>query len=95
VLVRYRPEGDLRTVLYVCLVGLVVHPLVTRGLGLGFQLPVDATRSAVLTAAMAPGINTYIFANMYGRARRVAASSVLVGTALSILTVWVWLGYLP
>ena len=95
VLVRYRPEGDLRVVLYVCLVALVVHPLITRGLGLAVSLPLDATRSAVLTAAMAPGINSYIFANMYGQARRVAASSVLIATALSIFTVWLWLGVLP
>ena len=95
VLVRYRPEGDLRVVFYVCAVGLVVHPLITRSLGLVLELPVDATRSAVLTAAMAPGVNSYIFANMYGQARRVAASSVLIATALSIGTVWVWLGLLP
>jgi len=48
----------------------------------------------VLTAAMAPGVNTYLFADMYGRARRVAASSVLFGTAGSILTIWVWLAVL-
>ena len=53
VLVSYRPEGDLRVVLYVCLVALVVHPLITRGLGLALSLPAEAKRSAVLTAAMA------------------------------------------
>lgn len=95
VLVRYRPEGDLRIVLYVCLVALLVHPLITRGLGAALSLPTDALRSATLTAAMAPGINTYIFANMYGCARRVAASAVLIATAVSILSVWMWLGSLP
>jgi len=95
VLVRYRPDGDLRIVLYVCFVALVAHPLITRGLGSAFSLPDPALRSAVLTAAMAPGVNAYIFANMYGRARRVAASSVLAATALSILSVWMWLGSLP
>jgi predicted permease len=44
---------------------------------------------------MAAGINAYIFANMYGRAKRVAASSVLVATALSVVTAWVWLSILP
>jgi malonate transporter len=44
---------------------------------------------------MAPGVNTYIFANLYGSARRVAAASVLVGTAASIVTVWLWLLLLP
>ncbi len=95
VLVRYRPEGDIRVILYVCVIALIVHPLITRGLMAGFGQPVEVLRPAVLTAAMAPGINTYIFANMYGAARRVAASSVLIGTALSILTVWVWLGVMP
>ncbi|MEO1138213.1 MAG: AEC family transporter [Pseudomonadota bacterium] len=95
VLVSYRPEGDLRLVMYICLVALVLHPVITRGLGLALSLPVEATRSAVLTAAMAPGINSYIFASMYGRAMRVAATAVLVATAVSILSVWIWLGQLP
>ena len=95
VLASYRPEGDMRLVIYICLVSLIVHPLITRGLGLMVSLPVDATRSAVLTAAMAPGVNAYIFASMYGRAMRVAATAVLVGTALTILTAWVWLGVMP
>ncbi|WP_338548668.1 AEC family transporter [Roseovarius phycicola] len=95
VLASYRPEGDMRLVIYICLVSLIVHPLITRGLGLMVSLPVEATRSAVLTAAMAPGVNAYIFASMYGRAMRVAATAVLVGTALTILTAWVWLGVLP
>ncbi|MFK7938753.1 MAG: AEC family transporter [Roseovarius sp.] len=95
VLAQYRPEGDLRVVLYICLLGLVVHPLITRTIGGGLDLSVEATRSAVLTAAMAPGINSYIFANMYGVARRVAATSILVSTTVSIGTVWVWLQLLP
>jgi len=95
VLASYRPEGDMRLVIYICLVSLIVHPLITRGLGLMVSLPVEATRSAVLTAAMAPGVNAYIFASMYGRAMRVAATAVLVGTGLTILTAWVWLGVLP
>jgi hypothetical protein len=32
---------------------------------------------------------------MYGVAKRVAASAVLVGTGLSILTTALWLGMLP
>ncbi len=95
VLVQYRPEGDLRVIAWVCAISLVAHPLITRGLGLALSLPDGATRSAVLTAAMAPGVNAYIFANMYGRARRVAASSVLIATGLSLVTVWLWLGQLP
>jgi hypothetical protein len=76
-------------------VSLLLHPLVTWGLGRALALPEAGLRSAVMTAAMAPGVNTYIFANLYGRARRVAASSVLIATALSVLTIWVWLNVLP
>ena len=95
VLASYKAEGDFRVVVYICLVSLIIHPLITRGLGLGFGLSDPATRSAVITAAMAPGVNSYIFASMYGRAQRVAATTVLAGTALTILTAWVWLSFLP
>jgi len=95
VLYRYRPEGDMRTILYVVAVSLVLHPAIVWVLGKSYGLSVEALRSAILTAAMAPGINSYVFANMYGRAKRVAASSVLLGTAFSIVTVWVWLTILP
>ncbi len=91
VLYRYRPEGDLRVIGFVCAVVLLLHPAITFTLGTLFELPQDGLRSAVLTAAMAPGINAYVFANMYGRAKRVAASSVLIATALSVVTVWGWL----
>ncbi|PRY94712.1 hypothetical protein BCF33_0307 [Hasllibacter halocynthiae] len=95
VLWRYRPEGSLPTVAFVCALSLVLHPAVTFGLGTSFGLSTDALRSAVVTAAMAPGINAYIFADLYGRARRVAATSVLVGTAASLLTALGWLAMLP
>ncbi|MEM0948096.1 MAG: AEC family transporter [Pseudomonadota bacterium] len=95
VLARYRPEGDLKTVFFVSAVSLILHPAITWTLGKATGLSDEAFRSAVLTAAMAPGVNTYIFANMYGVARRVAASAVLLATALSIGTAWVWLTLLP
>ncbi|NVO54688.1 AEC family transporter [Rhodobacteraceae bacterium B1Z28] len=91
VLVKYRPEGDLRAIAFVCGISLMVHPSLVWMFGKTTGLPQDLFRSGVLNAAMAPGFNAYIFANMYGRAKRVAASSVLIGTAASILTVWLWL----
>ena len=95
VLYRYRPEGDIRTILFVVAVSLILHPLIVMGLASANDLSDAALRSAIVTAAMAPGINSYVFANMYGKARRVAASSVLVGTGLSIFSVWIWLAVLP
>jgi len=96
VLLRYRPEGDMKAIVMVCTLGLVVHPAITYGLGrYGFGLDTAQMRSAVVTAAMAPGVNAYLFAHMYGAARRVAASAVLIGTTASIASVWLWLHVLP
>ncbi len=95
VLYRYRPEGDMRTIMFVVAVSLILQPLLVWGLAKANNLSDAALRSAILTAAMAPGINAYVFANIYGKARRVAASSVLMATGLSILTVWLWLAVLP
>lgn len=95
VLVRYRPEGDLKVITMVCAISLIVHPALAWTLGSLLGLDRDAFRSLILTSAMAPGINAYIFANIYGAAKRVAASAVLLSTALSVLTVWLWLLILP
>ncbi|MEM6323304.1 MAG: AEC family transporter [Pseudomonadota bacterium] len=95
VLYRYRPEGDAATIAMVCLCSLVVHPALVWAFGGLAGLSEAQFRSAVITAAMAPGVNTYIFANLYGVGRRVAASSVLVGTAASLITAWFWLTALP
>lgn len=96
VLVRYRPEGDSRAIGVLSAISLGLHPTLTWALGTWvFALDQDALRSAVLTAAMAPGVNAYVFANLYGVAKRVAASTVLAATGLSILTVWFWLQVLP
>ena len=94
VLYRYRPDGDLRLIAYAVAVSLVLHPSVTFGLGRAFGLEPGAFRSAVLTAGMAPGVNAYLFADLYGRARRIAASTVLIATGLCILTAWGWMSVL-
>lgn len=95
VLFRYRPEGDMKTIAMVCAISLILHPAITFGLALALDLTTAQLRSAVVTGAMAPGVNAYLFANMYGVAKRVAASSVLLATAGSIVTVWLWLAILP
>jgi predicted permease len=95
ILYRYRPEGDLRIIAYVCAISLLLHPAITYFLGRHTGLSIPEMRSAVLTASIAPGVNAYLFANMYGHAKRVAASSVLFSTALAVLTVWGWLYILP
>ncbi|MGR3320926.1 MAG: AEC family transporter [Pseudooceanicola sp.] len=95
VLTQYRLEGDGRLIAMVCGIALLVHPALMWGVGRLAELPPSTFRSAVITAAVAPGVNSYVFANIYGRAKRVAASSVLMTTAGCILTVWFWLSLLP
>ena len=95
VLYQYRPEGDFGAIAWVVGISLLVHPAIVWSLGQLWGLSVSELRSAVLTSAMAPGINCYIFASMYNRAKRVAASGVLIATALSVLTIWCWLQVLP
>ena len=96
VLLRYRPDGDFRIIAMLCACSLILHPGLAYLLGrfaLGLDTP--GLRSAVMTAAMAPGVNAFLFANLYGVAKRVAASTVLIATALSIGSIWVWLQLLP
>ena len=95
VLYQYRPEGDFGAIAWVVGISLLVHPAIVWSIGQLWGLSVSELRSAVLTSAMAPGINCYIFATMYNRAKRVAASGVLIATALSVLTIWCWLQILP
>ena len=95
ILYQYKPEGDIGPIIMICIVSLLIHPAIAWVSGLNLALSDMQLRSAVITAAMAPGINTYVFANMYGRAKRVASTGVLFSTALSIGTVWVWLNFLP
>jgi malonate transporter len=94
VIARYKLEGDGPTILFTVSLSLVLHPSIAWGLGTLAALPEDAFRSVVVTAAMAPGANAYLFASMYQRAMRVAASCVLLGTALSILSASAWLALL-
>ncbi|MEL7164971.1 MAG: AEC family transporter [Pseudomonadota bacterium] len=91
VLVSYRPEGDMRVIAMVCVIALLIHPAITFGLGNALGVTDPGLQIAVLTSAMAPGVNAYIFASMYGRAQRVAASSVLAATSISVITAWFWL----
>lgn len=95
ILFRYRPEGDMKAILMVCAIALVLHPVIVITSGHLMGLDRDALRSAVVTSAMAPGVNAYVFANMYGAARRVAASTVLVATGGSVVSTWIWLLILP
>jgi len=68
-----------------------LHPGICFVLCYLLNVPEMLSRSAVLMAAMAPGVNAYLISSMYRRGQGVAASTVLMGTALSVLSVSAWL----
>ncbi|CAN5795824.1 AEC family transporter [soil metagenome] len=95
ILTRYALRASLGEAGMVAVLSLVLHPAITYGLARGvFALPADLVRSAVITAAMAPGVNVYVFASLYSRGQAQAASVVLLATAASVLTVAGWLALL-
>lgn len=92
VLTRYKLSHRVQEPLMVVSLSLLVHPLITWLLCTQvFELSLALTRSAVVTAAMAPGINAYMFAHMYNRAEDVAANAILIGTVLTVFTASGWL----
>ena len=95
VLTRYSLRRSVGEAVMTSALSLVVHPTITFVLAYHvLDLPVIFVKGIVLTAAMAPGINTYIFATLYSRAEGAAASTVLLATAMSVISVSVWLAIL-
>ena len=91
ILTRYRLQHSVGEAFMVSGVSLLLQPALTMLLAVQLELGEQTLRSIVLMAAVAPGLNAYLFASMYGRALDVAASSVLLSTLLSVLSISVWL----
>ncbi len=93
VLARYSLGASLPQAGMVSMVSLLFHPFLVYLLATRvFALEPQVMRSAVLTAAMAPGANVFLFASMYNRGKGVAASAILLATSASIFTIagWIW-----
>ncbi len=91
-LTRYKLQAEISTALVVSALSLVVHPLLAYFASAHlFGLDPLFVRVATVTAAMPAGMNVYVFAAMYRRAEGVAASVVLLSTALGVLTIALWL----
>lgn len=95
VLTRYSLRAEASEALMVCTFSLLVHPaLAWLFAGPILGLETVFVQAAVILAAMPAGINGYIFASLYNRAVGTAASSALLATALSVLSVTGWLAFL-
>ena len=91
VLYQYRPEGDNLTIGFVIFVSIILHPALVYFASISLSLTLDQIRSAVITAAMAPGINAFLFASTYKKAQPVVASSILLGTIATVCSASIWI----
>ncbi len=92
ILAQYSLRASLAEASMIISLKLLLHPALAYIFCVHvFALPIEFTRSAVVMASMAPGVNAYVFANMYNRAKDAAASAVLLGTVASIFTASIWL----
>jgi malonate transporter len=86
-LAAFRIAGDLRDVTVIIVIKMIVHPLVMWLLATQvFALGPTETAVAVILAALPSGVNPFILAQRYDIYVQRAASSVLITTALSVLT---------
>ena len=90
VLTRYALSERIGETATVAAISLVVHPLLALALCTLLGVAAPDRNVIVLLAAMAPGVNAYLFANLYGRAEGTAAAAVLLATAVAPFSVSLW-----
>jgi hypothetical protein len=90
-LTRYSAKASVGEASTISAISLVLHPGISFAICHLLNVPDGPTGAVVLMAAMAPGVNAYLFASMYHRGQGTAASAVLLGTAMSIVSVSAWL----
>ena len=97
VLTQYKEKviNSLPYSIMIAVISLFIQPLLTIYFGRNiFIITEEELRSAIITAAMAPGVNAFIFSNMYQRSIEIAASSVILCTAISIFSCAAWINYI-
>ena len=86
-LAAFRVAGDMRDIAVIGALKLIVHPLIVWLLATQvFALGPTETAVAVIIAALPSGVNPFILAQRYETYVQRAASSVLITTALSVIT---------
>jgi len=91
-LTRYEVKADISETLTIALLSLVIHPMIALILAhFVFALPAHMVIGLVTVAAMPPGVNIYIFASLYDRAVPLAASALVISTAIGVISISAWL----
>lgn len=91
VLTRYSVTTSFREVSTLSFLSLIIHPLISFTLCRLLEVDEQTTRSVVLLASMAPGMNAFLFASIYQRGQAIAASTVLFATISSVFSISAWL----
>ena len=95
VLTRYKISAEFTETIMVSALSLGLHPLIAFVLSYYvFELDLVYVQVAVIIAAMPPGMNVYIFANLYQRALGLSASVLVIANILSVFTITGWLLFL-
>ncbi|MEL6792151.1 MAG: AEC family transporter [Pseudomonadota bacterium] len=93
VLTRYAIRSSIAPAAVLTVISCIIHPAIAYGLTAHvFALDNSLVRSATVLAAMAPGVNAYVFSSIYDRANAEVASTVIIATAASVFTAagWLW-----
>ncbi len=86
-LTAFEIRGDLKETLAIVAMKLLVHPAIMAVLAFYvFELPPLAAAVAILTAACPVGANVFIMSRQYNIYLGRSASSVLISTAVSVVT---------
>lgn len=93
-LTRYGLKGDILRSAIVAALSLGVMPGLVYLFGTGLELPPLWLKGAVVTAASPAGVNAYLIAVYFRSAEKLAATTILVSTILSVLTLSLWLSVL-
>ncbi len=95
VLYHYRVSKSYKIPAAIIATSLLIQPAVVYFLGSQFSnIEIEYLRNAVIMAAMAPGLNAYFFANMYGECRDVVATTILASTVLTVFSSTLWIYFL-
>ncbi|KHJ53070.1 transporter [Aureimonas altamirensis] len=87
---RFRVRGDMPVALAISALALVVQPVVVLGVG-ALLLPREWLALTVAMAACPSGVNAYLFATYFRSGEGIAATAIVMTTALSAVSLTVWL----
>jgi len=91
-LAGYRLQEDWQTAAVASVIKLILHPFLAYVLMVVIlKVPLETARYGILLAAMPSGINVFIYAAIYNTGTGIAATTILMSTLCSFVTISFWL----